>query len=300
VFRFPDVADVLPKVTFQGSPSKAAQDSLGGGLSFSFMGMLLMVAAVAGVIYAGKFWLIWAGLGIWGWNLFGKPAVDVSPFQNSYKEASNRVQQELHSFVRRSGLIEVVKVRSNLDAVIAAYKGHDDALARELRSFKSNRELRQRTAFLDRFSIRDASISGVGPAKTAVLISFGIETAADVNRSAVLRVPGFGQVTTGKLLAWRQKHESGFKYDRVPNAQDVSDERALRARYAADKAKLDLDLRAGLNTLRNAKPRLDAMAGKASRERALIEALEERARAELDLKTLGAFVPVSILTLTPN
>src|SRR5690606_10583460 len=114
----------------------------------------------------------------------------------------------------------------------------DDALARALMVVKSNRESRQRQAYLDRFSVRRANISGIGPAKTATLISFGIETAADVNRSTILRVPGFGDVMTDKLVAWRNRHESRFRYDRTPNAQDVADERTLRARFAAEKAKL--------------------------------------------------------------
>jgi hypothetical protein len=162
---------------------------------------------------------------------------------------------------------------------------------------KSNRESRQRQAYLDRFSVRHANISGIGPAKTATLISFGIETAADVNHSAVLRVPGFGDVMTGKLVAWRRRHESRFKYDRTPNAQDVAYERALRGRFAAEKAKLESTIRNGLGTLRNAKARLDALPTRVRSDEALTDAIAVRAQAEKDLRVLGASIPASTVSL---
>lgn len=162
---------------------------------------------------------------------------------------------------------------------------------------KSNRESRQRHAYLDRFSIRRANISGIGPVKTATLISFGIETAADVSQNAVLRVPGFGDVMTGKLVAWRRGHESRFKYDRTPNAQDIADERALRGRFAAEKARLESTIRNGLGTLRNAKALLDALPAKARDDRALADALAARAQAEQDLRELGISVPASTVAV---
>jgi hypothetical protein len=223
--------------------------------------------------------------------------LESGPFQQAFKDADERVQRELNAFVQRNGMTEVVKVHGDLDAAIAAYRGHDDALARELAVMKSNRESRQRQAYLDRFSIRRANISGIGPAKTATLISFGIETAADVNQNAVLRVPGFGDVMTGKLVAWRRGHESRFKYDRTPNAQDVADERALRGRLAAEKAKLESTIRNGLGTLRNAKARLDALPAKARSDRALTDALAARAQAEQDLRELSVSVPASTVAL---
>lgn len=103
---------------------------------------------------------------------------------------------------------------------------------------------------------------------------------------------------TGKLVAWRRAHESRFKYDRTPNAQDVADERALRGRFAAEKAKLESTIRNGLGTLRNAKARLDALPAKARSDRDLIEALAAREQCAHDLHELGASVPASAVALT--
>ncbi|NOD83762.1 topoisomerase DNA-binding C4 zinc finger domain-containing protein [Ruegeria sp. HKCCD6119] len=296
-FRFPTVHDLLPTVSVRGA-SSALREAKSGKRWRALLGLLMMGGAVAGFIFAAPAWFIWIGMAFWGWSFVGDREVSSSPFVQAFKDADEKVQRELNAFVQRNGLTEVVKVRGDLDVAIAAYKGHDDALARELMMLKSNRESRQRQAYLDRFSVRRANISGIGPAKTATLISFGIETAADVNRSAVLRVPGFGDVMTGKLVAWRRRHESRFKYERTPNAQDIADERALRGRFAAEKSKLESTIRNGLGTLRNARAKLDPLPARAKNDRALSEALNARAQAERDLKELGASVPASTVALT--
>lgn len=297
-FRFPIVADLLPAAAKPPDPSDALHAAMSGKRGRALFGLLIMGGAVAGFIYAAPAWFIWIGLAIWGWATFSDREVDSGPFQQAFKNANERVQRELDAFVQRNGMTEVVKVCGDLDAAIAAYNGHDDALGRELMAMKSNRESRQRQAYLDRFSIRGANISGIGQAKTATLISFGIETAADVHSNAILRVPGFGEVMTGKLVAWRRGHESRFKYDLTPNAQDVADERALRGRFAAEKAKLESTIRNGLGTLRNAKARLDALPAKARNDGALADALAARAQAEQDLRELGVSVPTSTVALT--
>jgi DNA-binding helix-hairpin-helix protein with protein kinase domain len=297
-FHFPTVADLLPAAASSCGASSALREARNGKRGRALIGLLMMAGAVAGFIYAGRAWFVWIGLAIWGWATLSDRKVESGPFLRSFEDADDRVQRELNAFVQRNGMTEVVKVRGDMDAAIVAYKGHADALARELMVMKSSRESRQRQAYLDRFSVRSANISGIGPAKTATLISFGIETAADVNQSDVLRIPGFGNVMTGKLLAWRRGHESHFKYDRTPNAQDVADERSLRGRYAAEKAKLESTIRNGLGTLRNARARLDALPAMARSDRALTDALAVRAQAEQDLRELGTSVPASTVSLT--
>ncbi|TDK50415.1 helix-hairpin-helix domain-containing protein [Antarcticimicrobium luteum] len=297
-FRFPTVADLLPAVAAPRGASNALREAKSGKRGRAFLGLLMMGGAVAGFIYAAPVFYIWIGLAIWGWTTFNDREVSSGPFQQSFKDADERVQRELNAFVQRNGTTEVLKVRGDLDGAITAYKGLDDSLTRELMVMKSNRETRQRQAYLDGFSLRRANISGIGPAKTATLISFGIETAADVTQSAVMRVPGFGEVMTSKLVAWRRGHESRFRYDRTPNAQDVADERALRSRFAAEKSKLESTIRNGLGTLRNAKARLDALPAKARIDRGLTEALADRSQAEQDLRELGASVPASTVALT--
>lgn len=297
-FRFPTLADLLPQAPAPRGASAALTEAKNNKRGRASLGLVMMVGAIAGFNFAFSAWFVWVGLAIWGWVTFSDREVDSNPFQQAFNDADEKLQHELEAFVQRNGLAEAVKVRGDLDASITAYKGHDDALARELMVLKSNRESRQRQAYLDGFSVRRAKISGIGPSKTATLVSFGIETAADVNRSSVLRIPGFGDVMSRKLLEWRRRHEARFRYDPTPNAQDVTDERALRGRFATAKGKLESEIRNGLGTLRNAKAQLDTLPSKARSDSALVSVLAARAQAEQDLRILGASIPASKVSLT--
>ena len=297
-FRFPTASDVLSlSVSVPPGPSRALKEAKAAKRDYVITAFLMIAGAAAGLIFAAPLWFLWLGLAGWGLARFGGRNVPERSFVDRFEVADGRVQDVLDAIMRRSGLTEIVQVRADLGAEISAYKNIDDDLARELRNLKSTREARQRAAYLDQFQVRRASISGIGPAKTATLISFGIETAADVNWSAVRAVPGFGEVMTQKLVDWRKAHEARFRYDPAQNAQDVTDERALRSKYASQKAKLEASIRDGLTALRTAKPRLDALPSRARGDRALTQALEERARAEQDLRLLGASVPSSKVVL---
>ena len=74
--------------------------------------------------------------------------------------------------------------------------------------------------FLEKYHIDQAKISGIGSTRKAVLASFGVETAADVSRKAVLLVPGFGQKLTYDLLRWRAELEKHFVFN--PHRADHS------------------------------------------------------------------------------
>jgi DNA-binding helix-hairpin-helix protein with protein kinase domain len=293
-FRFPTATDVLSlSISVPPGPSPTLQQAKDAKRGHAITALLMIAGAAAGLFFATPVWFVWLGLAGWGVARFGDRNVSEGPFRDRFEKSDGGVQAELDAFIRRNNLTEIFQVRADLDAEIAAYKRIDDDLARELRTFSSTREARQRAAYLDQFDVRRASISGIGPAPTATLISFGIETAADVDWSTVRAVPGFGEVMTQKLVTWRKSHEARFRYNPTSNAQDVTDERALRSKYATQKAKLETSIRAGLATLRTAKPRLDSLPSRVRGDAGLVKALEERARAEQDLRLLGANVPSS-------
>lgn len=297
-FRFPTVVDLLSSPTTTLSASDVLRAAKNGKRGRALLGLFMMGAAATGFIYAAPIFYIWIGLAIWGFATFSDRKVESAFFQKAYKNADERVQYELDAFSQHNGLTEIVKIRRDLDNAITAYKGYDDALTRELMILKSSRETRQLHTYLDGFSIRRANISGIGPTKTTTLISFGVETAADVNSVTILQVPGFGKVMTGKLIAWRRAYEAQFRYDRTPNIQDAADERALRGHFALEKAKLECSIRDGLAALQNAKPHLDTLSSKVRSDSMLSEALAARAQAECDLKELGLPAPISSVSLS--
>ncbi|OMQ22798.1 helix-hairpin-helix domain-containing protein [Serratia oryzae] len=297
MFYFPTLEDLLPSP----SPVKSRSDALiaakSGGFSRALLGLLMIGGALLGFTYLPSVFYIWIGIAIWGYSFFSNRKLDKFKFINHFKEADNLVQHELDAFLQRNGLIEFIKIRESLDVSIARYKGQDIALVRDLAILKSSRKERQLKFYLDSFSIRKAKISGIGPAKTATLISFGIETAADINRTDVLRVPGFGKVMTEKLLDWRKGKESKFTYNQKSNVQDATDEKILYGQYSVEKVKLENIIRNGLVMLKNAKVSLKDLPSKTRSDSALCKAINIRAQAEHDLKELGLSVPVSSVIL---
>ena len=81
-----------------------------------------------------------------------------------------------------------------------------------------------------------------------MLASYGIETAADVNRTNIMQIPGFGEALTSELAAWRRLHERNFRFN--PNEPiDSHDINSMDRDLAAVQQRLLSTLREGLQTL---------------------------------------------------
>ncbi|MEZ5667446.1 MAG: hypothetical protein R3F55_08450 [Alphaproteobacteria bacterium] len=296
--RLPTLAKLLPPPTAaSGERSQTMKAARGERRYRTIAGLLLVAGAAAAFRYVPEAWFITLGLGAWGLKLAVDRRIDPAPFLRAFETADKNLQHALDGFVRRIRLSDVIAAHADAEAAIARYRTFDADFANALAEHKTTREARQLRAHLDRFEIRQAAIPGIGPAKTATLISFGIETAADVNAEAVLQVPGFGEAMAGKLMDWRRGHEARFRYDPRPNAQDVADEQALRTAFANEKAALVATIAAGLSTMRGAGIHMDALPAMAHSDAALSHAVDLRTQAENELRLLGATVPKSAVSL---
>ena len=85
--------------------------------------------------------------------------------------------------------------------------------ADRLTKLEGDRKLLQLESYLDRFRVDIAEIPGIGPSRTAMLASYGIETARDIDSRKIEQIPGFGSVITATLLSWRKAHERNFRFD---------------------------------------------------------------------------------------
>ena len=80
----------------------------------------------------------------------------------------------------------------------------------------SQTEAEQRAQFLASFRIEGAKLANIGPARCAVLRSWGIDTAADVDETKSADIPGFGKNLTDTLVVWRDMRNRGFVYMPAP------------------------------------------------------------------------------------
>ena len=107
----------------------------------------------------------------------------------------------------------------------------------------------QLLAYLDTFRISPGCVHGIGASRIAQLASFGIETAADLDRALIWQVPGFGDQLTERLFKWRLDLEKRYKSNpkfvpaRNPQALARSGQSPEEARYFAAFSALDVQLR---------------------------------------------------------
>jgi DNA-binding helix-hairpin-helix protein with protein kinase domain len=149
---------------------------------------------------------------------------------------------------------------------------------------QSDRQTYFRNQFLRTCFISDHDIDRIGPGRKALLASYGIETAADVDEERLLGVRGIGPVLAGNLLAWRRKMLAQFKYDpqaAVPEAET----RAVVLKYKQLEEGLRGQLQRGVGEL-------ETLAGRTEEQLRPVQTwietvLAQAAQAEADLRTFA-------------
>ena len=136
---------------------------------------------------------------------------------------------------------------SDLRPAIEALKKDLDALAAErearIRACATPEpEAEQRARYLAGFRIEAAKLTNIGPARCAVLRSWGIDTAADVDEAKIADIPGFGKNLTDKLVIWRDMKEKAFVYNAAAIVDPLEVQRIDR-QLAARRTKLMKELR---------------------------------------------------------
>ncbi len=125
---------------------------------------------------------------------------------------------------------QILSAQAEQQKTIAAYNqeffSHSDSLKKVIQSLKNIPVIRaecqqavknQRhqvalTTHLQRYRIRQHKIPQIGPSRLTTILSFGIETAADINRTALER-SGIPSNALHELLKWRRQKESLFSFD---------------------------------------------------------------------------------------
>ena len=268
------------------------------GTLVRIVGAIVIMGGISGAVETSN--ILWLFLCWIGYLIFKKgdqqdsKNVRENAFKNSYVAADKELKTSFESFLRTSSYSEVLLVVGALEKTIALCIASEKALKQDLNKLIVESERKQLNAFLDRYSIRNANIEGVGPSKKAKLRSFGIETAADIGDHRVRAVPGFGEVFTARLVAWRKSCEAGFQYDRT-KSQDANEERRIKSEYRASRSSFLTELRSGHRALQGFS--ISTLIQEAKRDAALMQALKSRAVIRGDLKALGVFLPESSLVL---
>ena len=101
----------------------------------------------------------------------------------------------------------ILGLKVKLDALSVERAARLQALAKPVS------ESEQRLTYLAQFRIEDAGLFNIGAARIAVLRSWGVETAAEIDEEKVGSIPGFGRNLTERLLNWREGLEQRFYFE---------------------------------------------------------------------------------------
>ena len=207
----------------------------------------VIVLAGFGIVFGGPLVVRTLGQSIRGLaRLFVKPA------SSTQTQASKRVpRREADEAWRRAvAAWQGQPLPPNVSALrqqIEALKPDLDALAAEREArikacAAPASEVEQRARFLGQFRIEDAKLHNIGPARCAVLRSWGVDTAADVDDAKIAEIPGFGKNLTDKLVLWRERHEKAFAYN-AASVIDPLEVQRIDRQLASRRTKLMKELR---------------------------------------------------------
>ena len=281
-------------------PSVDAESAKSGQVQLKAVGVALLAVAAGIIFFApGAFLLALIAGGFGLKNLFGKtdPAQD---FVRRYRDAETRRLQAEEAWKARSGPHQFEALRSELGKLKAEYDSLGAEGKRRIEEYTANRRSEQMRVFLEGFQIRRTKIAYIGPAKLAMLTSYGIETAADVSSAAVQNVPGFGPTNSKPLLEWRTGLERRFVYNSSPTPADAIATNRIRAEVANRATKIKEELATGPDRLRKLAAAVQQMQSTA--DPALLHASNQSAQALADLECLGIAPPNVTLpkTWSPN
>ncbi len=205
--------------------------------------------------------MVWDGFYLWPWQIelliffvsaLFLPNVDLSAEQQRRQKMAQHAQREYQQWQDKlQGLSQqhaFFMLRQRLRQARAEYESLAEQFLRAQQALKDQLRQRQLQKFLDRFLVSDTTIPAIGVTRRAMLLSFGVETAADVELERVRYIPSFSTKVSYELLDWRQRLQAWFVFD-PKQGVDPQDILVLKQRFAFKRTQLQAELRAGIAQL---------------------------------------------------
>ena len=136
-----------------------------------------------------------------------------APFEAESKACDARLRTIEDRWYKEASDQPFKKKLKDLKELVQEY--NDLPMRRRQRIHDLERDLYnlQLTRFLERYDIASSNIPHVQVSRKAMLSSYGIDTAADVNVQDLQAVPGFGDFLIAQMMDWRRSLESKFRFD---------------------------------------------------------------------------------------
>ena len=215
----------------------------------------------------------------------------IDPFQKKTAQIS-RIYEELErKWTQASDNRAFQETRRGANECIRQFQSLGPEEAREITDLKLQQREQQLTRFLERFHIQHATIKGIANARKVTLISYGVETAADVSAQRIKRISGFGPSMTGTIVAWRISIERKFTFD-PSQPIDPSHIASIKAKYAKRRVDVQAELRQWLAKLRSTSAIL--IQTRDQLKTAALPVWQSLKQAELDQQTIQGQLPSTL------
>ncbi len=248
----------------------------------------LLAFPIAAAAVAASWILALTALGCFGLSFFAHRGRQNNAILTSARSKRALATARLNTLRTRwnteAGTAQFATLRTHLEREKGAYQALSAIRQQKMQGLTSGARQRQLTLFLQRHRIASATISNIGPGRKATLLSFNIETAADVTQTTLLRVPGFGPTLTANLLAWRMTVESRFVFD-GQRGIDPADLQKIERELTNLRIQPERTLSQGAAQLRSIAAQIHQV--RATLRDAGDQAQIDLAQAEADLKVLG-------------
>jgi DNA-binding helix-hairpin-helix protein with protein kinase domain len=282
----PDIhtAIVVPTVVAPAVPSGALLSTLN---TRAYIGIGASAAGAILIFFGGVATL--PGLAMLGAGLAANIVVpkELKQLRDARSQANASWRGVEDAWKKQPGNAKFLEKKAEADALVAALNDLPNEERRQVHVLESNKRAAQLQRYLDRYLIANAKIKKIGSGRKAVLASFGIETAADVDQFKILAIQGFGPGLVAELIAWKQGLANRFVYN-ASEPINPSDLFALKTRLATRKAELERAIRALAASLQQDsasslghRAKLVALASQAFAARKQAEANEQAATGSL-------------------
>jgi DNA-binding helix-hairpin-helix protein with protein kinase domain len=182
-------------------------------------------------------------------------------FGEAARAAESRLRHLQYSWQREASGDEFSAKLQELRTLTDEHKRLPERRKQKIRELERTLYEIQLGHYLEQFDIASARIPHIKDGRRVMLSSYGIDNAADLTRTALEAVPGFGHFLIMQLLTWRQSLESRFKFD-PGRGVDPADIRRLDQEIAKRRAEIELLLSKGPGELKELSRRIVAARGR--------------------------------------
>ncbi|GEO16905.1 hypothetical protein [Microvirga aerophila] len=240
------------------TPSEAAKALSGSYWKGTAAAAVVAIGLILIGLNGGGVFVFLAGIGaFFGIRAMMNKSKDIDGFRATRDAAQEKWKQVEADWLKRAGPDAFDAKKRQLEGLRREWNNIPNVRHRKLEELRNNQRAIQLNRFLDAFGIDKARIPGIGSGRKQTLESFGIETAADVKRAALQRVPGFGPKNQQRMLDWRQAIENKFVFDptRAIDPQDIA---KVEQEVLAERRRIQDLMNQGLAELRQLRAQVDA------------------------------------------